>query len=185
MLNPHSEHDNKEYVTEQNRLSLLCTLLFYTLKQEFCWQTTHYHMLIHFCLGPHRINWHSFIPHTNDWYDISKNVADLVCFPHPLERMCPQGLSLLWWILFCSPENVWICKGMNFYSLLPFVLLLFSHVELPDSLRLSSYFSVNFLSETNLNLFFFLTASASGNTLKKFDLINDLDILPKYLIIVN
>lgn len=74
---------------------------------------------------------------------------------------------------------------MNFYSLLPFVLLLFSHVELPDSLRLSSYFSVNFLSETNLNLFFFLTASASGNTLKKFDLINDLDILPKYLIIVN
>lgn len=155
VLNPHSEHDNKEYVTEQNRLSLLCTLLFYTLKQEFYWQTTHHHLLIHFCLGPHRINWHSFIPHTNDWHGISKNVADLVCFLHPLELMCPQGLSLLWWILFCRPENVWICKGMNFYSLFPFVLLLSSHVELPDFLRLPSYFSVNFLSETKLNLFFF------------------------------
>lgn len=75
---------------------------------------------------------------------------------------------------------------MNFYSLFPFVLLLSSHVELPDSLRRPSYFSVNFLSETKLNLFFFfLTASASGNTLKKFYLINDSDILPKYLIIVN
>ena len=70
-----------------------------------------------------------------------------------------------------QPENVWICKGMNFYSLFPFVLLL-SYVELPDSLGLAFYFSVNFLSETKLDLFFFffLTASASRNTLRSFTL---------------
>ena len=85
-----------------------------------------------------------------------------------------------------QPENVWICKGMNFYSLFPFVLLL-SYVELPDSLGLAFYFSVNFLSETKLDLFFFFffDCKCFQEYSKKFYLINDLDILPKYLIIMN
>lgn len=135
-----------------NRIdSLLCTC---SIHMAEVWTTTY---LIHFCLGPHRISGIlSF--HMSCWHGINKTCNfEYVLFLHPLELMCPQRPAIVVGILFCRPENVWICKGMNFYLCSHlFSLIVSSHVELPDFLWFTSYFSVNFFLTSGESFFFFL-----------------------------